>query len=57
MDHWADYVIFTVFLVISMGIGLYYALTGGKQRTTEEFIMADRKLQVIIWNTIIYFPL
>ena len=38
--------IFSLFILISLGIGLYHALTGGKQRTTEEFIMANRQLQV-----------
>ena len=45
--HWADYVIFISFLCISFGIGVYHSLTGGKQRTTMEFIMADRKLRII----------
>ena len=45
--HWADYVIFIVFICISLGIGVYHALTGGKQKTTGEFIMADRKLKII----------
>ena len=44
---WADYLVLAAFLIISLGIGVYHALTGGKQRTTNEFIMADRKLGVI----------
>lgn len=39
-----DYVIFAVLLAASMGIGLYYALSGGRQRTTQEFLMADRSM-------------
>jgi len=35
------------FLLISLAIGLYHALTGGKQKTTKEFIMANRSLGVI----------
>jgi hypothetical protein len=46
MEHWVDYVIFVLFLAISMGIGLFFSLTGGRQKTTEEFIMADRTLKV-----------
>ena len=45
--HWADYVIFSLFLCISLGIGFFYACTGGRQRTTKEFIMADRKLNIV----------
>ncbi|XP_028250425.1 solute carrier family 5 member 6 isoform X2 [Parambassis ranga] len=41
----ADYVIFAVLLAASMGIGLYYALSGGRQRTTQEFLMADRSMR------------
>lgn len=39
-----DYVIFAVLLTTSVGIGLYHALTGGRQRTTQEFLMADRSM-------------
>ena len=40
----ADYVILSLMLCVSAAIGIYYALTGGKQRTSGEFLMADRKL-------------
>ncbi|XP_030574930.1 solute carrier family 5 member 6 isoform X2 [Archocentrus centrarchus] len=42
-----DYVIFAVLLTASMGIGLYYALSGGRQRTTQEFLMADRSMHCL----------
>src|SRR6218665_3415167 len=45
--HWADYLILVVFLAISLGIGIYHSLTGGRQRTIAEFIMANRLLKVI----------
>jgi len=45
--EWPDYVVLAVFLAISLGIGVYHSLTGGRQRTTEEFIMANRRLGVI----------
>ena len=44
---WIDWLIFVGFLLISLAIGMYHAMTGGKQRTTEELIMPDRKLRVI----------
>lgn len=31
----ADYVIFALLLVASAGIGLFYAFSGGRQRTTQ----------------------
>uniref|UniRef100_A0A8C9ZLN7 Sodium-dependent multivitamin transporter n=1 Tax=Sander lucioperca TaxID=283035 RepID=A0A8C9ZLN7_SANLU len=43
----ADYVIFAVLLAASMGIGLYHALSGGRQRTTQEFLMADRSMRCL----------
>ncbi|KAM9317207.1 sodium-dependent multivitamin transporter [Gastrophryne carolinensis] len=39
-----DYVIFALLLVLSSAIGLYYALSGGKQRTTQEFLLANREM-------------
>ena len=47
--HIVDYVIFIAVLVFSVGIGLYYAFTGGKQRTTKEYLMANRKLAVHLY--------
>ena len=40
----ADYAIFTIMLLISAGIGVFFALTGGRQKTTREFLMADRNM-------------
>jgi|SRR6218665_153958 len=45
--HWADYLIIAIFFVISLAIGVYHLLTGGKQTTVDEFIMGDRRLKVI----------
>ncbi|KAJ7990791.1 hypothetical protein DPEC_G00290580 [Dallia pectoralis] len=42
-----DYVIFALMLVASMCIGLYYALAGGRQRTTQEFLLADRSMSCL----------
>ncbi|KAJ8009137.1 hypothetical protein DPEC_G00085770 [Dallia pectoralis] len=39
-----DYVIFALLLVASTCIGLFYALSGGRQRTTQEFLLADRSM-------------
>ncbi|KAM4724560.1 sodium-dependent multivitamin transporter-like isoform 2-T2 [Anableps anableps] len=42
-----DYVVFALLLAASAGIGLYYALSGGRQRTTQEFLMADRSMRCL----------
>ena len=40
--HWADYLVFTLSLAVSLAIGIFFALTGDKQRTTQEFLLASR---------------
>ncbi|KZC10078.1 PREDICTED: putative sodium-dependent multivitamin transporter [Dufourea novaeangliae] len=42
----ADYAVIAVTLIISSGIGVYYWLTGGKQKSTEEYYLADRSMRV-----------
>ena len=42
-----DYAIFALFLVISLGIGMYHACTGGRQRTTKEFLMGNRQMKTL----------
>lgn len=43
----ADWVVFAGLLLISACIGIYYALAGGKQRTTKEFLMGNRDLTIV----------
>ncbi|XP_061481946.1 sodium-dependent multivitamin transporter [Rhineura floridana] len=43
----ADYTIFVLLLVFSAGIGLFYALSGGKQRTVQEFLLANRSMSFL----------
>jgi len=45
--EWPDYAILAVFLAVCLGIGVYQSLTGGRQHTMSEFIMADRRLRVV----------
>jgi len=45
--YWADYVILAAFLALSIAIGVYHSLTGERQRTTDDFIMANRRLTVV----------
>ena len=42
-----DYVVFSLVLLFSAAIGIFYGCTGGKQKTTKEFLMADRKMNFI----------
>ena len=42
-----DWVCFGILILFSGVVGIYYACTGGKQKTTDEFLMADRKMPVL----------
>ena len=42
-----DYVVFTAVLMVSVCIGLYHACSGGKQRSTSEFLMANRSMSAL----------
>lgn len=41
----ADYVVFSLMLAVSLGIGLYHALRGNK--TTEDFLLASRSMKPV----------
>ena len=45
--HWLDYVLFVVFMAASLVIGVYYACSGGKQQTVQEFLLGNRKLKML----------
>lgn len=42
----ADYVVFICILAVSAGIGVFYACSGGKQQSTNEFLMGNRSMSV-----------
>ena len=44
--HIADYVVMGIFLVVSLGIGIYYGVYK-KQRTTEEYLLGNRQMQFL----------
>ncbi|XP_014675816.1 PREDICTED: sodium-coupled monocarboxylate transporter 1-like [Priapulus caudatus] len=42
-----DYVVFATSLLVAASIGLYYAFTGGRQRTTKEFLQANKNMPIM----------
>ncbi len=41
---WYDYLIFGAILAISLAIGIVISCLGGKQKTTKEYVLANRQL-------------
>ena len=39
-----DYAVFGIILAVSGGIGLYHAMVGRKQQSTDEYLRAGRSL-------------
>lgn len=42
-----DYIVIVIMLLISSGIGVYFRFSGGKQSTTNEFLMAGRDMAIL----------
>uniref|UniRef100_A0A1B6GHY5 Sodium-dependent multivitamin transporter n=1 Tax=Cuerna arida TaxID=1464854 RepID=A0A1B6GHY5_9HEMI len=42
-----DYAVLIVTLLVSLGIGLYFRCTGGKQKTAKEYLLGDRNQSVL----------
>ena len=45
--HIVDYLVFAATLVSSLGIGIYFSLTGGKRRTNAEYLLGNRAMGII----------
>ena len=43
----ADFVVFSLTLLASMGIGIYYSRSGGAQQNNNEYLMAGRSMSSI----------
>lgn len=43
----AEYVVFILVLVASLGIGVFYGFFGKKNSTNEEFLMAGRSMSIL----------
>ncbi|XP_047525471.1 putative sodium-dependent multivitamin transporter isoform X2 [Pieris napi] len=41
-----DYIIMVATMVLSVLIGLYFRFSGGKQKTNEEYLLADRNMSI-----------
>ncbi|KAK0092435.1 hypothetical protein PV326_001465 [Microctonus aethiopoides] len=44
---WPDYIVIALMIIISVGIGIYYRFSGGRQKTIEEYFSANRSMKVI----------
>ncbi|KAM4748822.1 sodium-coupled monocarboxylate transporter 1 [Rhinophrynus dorsalis] len=42
-----DYVVFSMMLLISAAIGIYYAFAGGGQKTSKDFLMGGRSMTAV----------
>lgn len=42
--HVADYIVFSIFMCLSLGVGVFFSLWGGKQKSTVEYLMGDRQM-------------
>lgn len=42
-----DYIAIGLVLLLSASFGLYFRFTGGRQKTTREFLMGDRSMGII----------
>ena len=45
--HIVDYCVFGLTVVVSLAIGIYHAFSGGKQRTTSEFFVGNRRMAIL----------
>ncbi|XP_029046788.2 putative sodium-dependent multivitamin transporter [Osmia bicornis bicornis] len=45
--QWEDYLVIVATLCISIGIGIYYRFSGGRQKTMEEYFVASRSMSII----------
>lgn len=42
--HWADYLVFSISLAMGLMVGIVFLVTGGKQKTTDEYLLGGRDL-------------
>ncbi|XP_018354036.1 PREDICTED: putative sodium-dependent multivitamin transporter [Trachymyrmex septentrionalis] len=44
---WFDYLVIAIMLCICAGIGIYYRFSGGRQKTMEEYFIANRSMNIL----------
>ncbi|KAK7508623.1 hypothetical protein BaRGS_00000189, partial [Batillaria attramentaria] len=44
--HWADYVVTVACLLVSLGIGVFFAVFHGGQKTKEEYLLGNRRMSL-----------
>ncbi|XP_035825117.1 sodium-coupled monocarboxylate transporter 1 [Aplysia californica] len=42
-----DFVVFGLTILVSIGIGIFYALSGGRQKTTSEYLVGGRSMKFL----------
>jgi len=42
-----DYVLFFLVFILSLAVGLYHAFSGGRQQTTDEYLMGNRQMGLL----------
>ncbi|XP_035825115.1 sodium-coupled monocarboxylate transporter 1-like [Aplysia californica] len=45
--HIGDFVVFGLTIVVSIGIGIFHAFSGGRQRTTAEYLVGGRAMRFL----------
>mgnify|MGYP000008263243 CR=1 FL=1 len=45
--HAADWVVFIAVLCVSLGIGIFHAFTGGKQKSNSEYLVGNRNMKLV----------
>ena len=45
--HWADYVVFSLSLLLSLGIGFFFACYGKKQADTKEYLQGGGNMNPV----------
>ncbi|XP_025095164.1 sodium-coupled monocarboxylate transporter 1-like [Pomacea canaliculata] len=45
--HWLDYVVMAALMIVSLGIGIFFAVYRGGQRTKVEYLLGNRQMSMI----------
>ena len=45
--HWADYLVFSVVMMISAGVGIFFGFKDRRKVNTEDFLMAGRNMNIL----------